>query len=263
MMTGLVSDSAIFGMIFTLLVSVAVPVVAMLVCKKKLPGDWMPVLIGAGTMVVFALILEQIFHTIILKATGDTIAGNIVLYAIYGGAAAGLFEETGRFLSMKFLMKKTLSKQNSVMYGIGHGGLEMIAIGAMGAISNLAVAFLINEKGVSGLMEEVGFEKTEAAMDQLSALWSTAPAMFYLSGVERIAAFVLQICLSYLVYRAVKDKKFLFWVLALLLHFVVDAGAVLLSKNISALLTEGILLVCVLVLGFFSYRMYAGEGAES
>ena len=42
--------------------------------------------------------------------------------------AAGVFEETGRLLAMKFCMKKDLDKKNAIMYGIGHGGIRFLRL---------------------------------------------------------------------------------------------------------------------------------------
>ena len=46
---------------------------------------------------------------------------------------------------------------------------------------------------------------------QLKALWELPAYQFYLGGVERISAIVLQICLSVLVYKAVKTENKKFW----------------------------------------------------
>ena len=58
-----------------------------------------------------------------LHLVKEALTGNIWFYALYGGIAAGVFEETGRFTAMKFWMKKSLSKESSFMYGVGHGGI--------------------------------------------------------------------------------------------------------------------------------------------
>ncbi len=51
------------------------------------------------------------------------ISGNPFLYAIYGGLAAGIFEEFGRFFCMITVMKRFMyQRENSIIYGIGHGG---------------------------------------------------------------------------------------------------------------------------------------------
>ena len=48
----------------------------------------------------------------------------IKLYALYGGLAAGLFEETGRLLAFRFILKPHTARITALSYGIGHGGIE-------------------------------------------------------------------------------------------------------------------------------------------
>jgi uncharacterized membrane protein YhfC len=52
------------------------------------------------------------------------------LYAVLGALLAGLFEETGRFIAFKFLLKKRTDRKTAISYGIGHGGFEAIFGGA-------------------------------------------------------------------------------------------------------------------------------------
>ena len=52
------------------------------------------------------MVLERIFHFLVLQSgAGTVIQGNIWLYALYGGLAAGIFEETGRFLAFRFVLR--------------------------------------------------------------------------------------------------------------------------------------------------------------
>jgi len=37
---------------------------------------------------------------------------------------AGVFEECGRHIVLKYLLKKDRTRENAVLYGIGHGGIE-------------------------------------------------------------------------------------------------------------------------------------------
>lgn len=81
----------------------------------------------------------------------------------------------------------------------------------------------------------------------------------YLSGIERIAAFALQISLSYLVYRAVVEKKTKLFLTALGLHFFVDASAVIMAKYAPAYITELYLLSAVSTVSYYAFRKYTGE----
>ena len=88
-----VPAGSILCMIITMLLSFLLPIVLCIIWHKKTKSKVYPVFIGAATFVVFALILEQILHTVVLKSTGTAITGNIWLYALYGGFAAGIFED--------------------------------------------------------------------------------------------------------------------------------------------------------------------------
>lgn len=253
---------AIAGIIFSLVISIGLPITLMVLVKKKLHAGMSALGIGALTFFVFALTLEQILHSIMLNAAGDVLNGNIWLYALYAGLAAALFEETGRFVAMKFWMKKTLSKENALMYGVGHGGIEAVLIVGMTYISNLITVFMINSGQIAEQFAaiEEGPGK-ELALQSISVLWTTPGYQFFFAGVERVSAIVLQICLSYLVYRAVKSGEKKFFFAALGIHFLVDAGTVLLSNTVPLVVLEIVLLAVVLALAFRVKVMYEAEPA--
>lgn len=259
-MVGEVSTVAIAGIIFSAVISIGLPVALLITVKVKLHTRIADAGIGAITFVLSALVLEQILHGVMLNLLGETLTGNIWLYAVYGGLAAGLFEETGRFIAMKSWMKKRLSKESSIMYGVGHGGIEAMLIVGFTSISNLITAFMINsgqiESAFSGIEDGVG---KETAIQGLSVLWTTPGYQFFLAGVERISAIALHICLSYLVYRAVKYGMKKFYFLAVGLHFFVDALTILLSNAVSIVTLEVILLVVVAALALAVWKMYTGE----
>ena len=259
-MIGEVSIVAITGIIFSAVIAIGLPVVLLILVKVKLHARVAGAGIGALTFVLFALVLEQILHGIMLRLFGETLRENIWLFAVYGGLAAGVFEETGRLVAMKFWMKKSLSKESSVMYGVGHGGIEAILIVGFTCISNLIAALMINsgqiESVFSTIEDGVG---RETALQGLSVLWTTPGYQFFLAGVERISAVTLHICLSYLVYRAVKYGMKKYYFLAVGIHFLVDALTVLLSNYTPLMILEAVLLIMIGVLAVIVRRMYMGE----
>lgn len=212
---------------------------------KKYNVSIKTILVGAGVFVVFALILETIMHQIVLKGPhGATIMGNIWYYALYGGLAAGIFEETGRFLAMKWLLKKEPGTAlTAVGYGVGHGGIEMILIYGITMISNVALAGLINSGQADTLLASAPTSAVAQMQAQFQQLQDMS-AWSYLTGIwERVSAIILQLSLSVLVWAAVrKGGKFL-WLFpaAIFIHFLVDAGAVVLSKSTTMVITEVIL----------------------
>ena len=259
-MVGQVSMLSITGIIFSMVISIGLPIVLLVWARWKLHARMGALGAGVGAFVLFALILEQMLHSIVLNATGTLLTDNVWLYALYGGLAAALFEETGRLVAMKHWMKKSLSKENAVMYGVGHGGVEAVLIVGLTCINNLVSALMINSGQIEQILSATADgEGKELAMQAYNTLCTTPGYQFYLAGVERITAIVLQICLSYLVYRAVKYGEKKFFLIALGIHFLVDAVTVLLANLISLIVLEAVLVVVVAVLAVMVKRMYDGE----
>ena len=187
-----------------------------------------------------------------LTVTGSVIRDNLWLYAIYGGLAAALFEECGRWIAMKFCLKKHLTRENALMYGAGHGGIEAFLILGMSSMSNLLTAAMIN----GGLMETaLEPAQQEVTYHQLSVLWTTPAYQFYLAPVERISAIALQIALSILVYSAVKTGRKLQLAAAFGLHFAVDFLTVVCASTIPTWALELGLLLVVTVICVAVYKL--------
>lgn len=227
-----VSSAAISGMVVSGIIALAVPILLLIVWKKKSHAKISSFFIGCGTFVVFALVIESIFHSIILGHLAPSIMDNFWLYGPYGGFMAGLFEETGRFVSMKFLMKKNLNKENAIMYGIGHGGIEAILLCTVTEISNIATSMAINGGGIDFMLKAVPDEATRQELyQQISQLWTISPDQFFAAGIERMSAITFHIAASYIVYKAVKDKKISKYILAIVLHMGLDSITVFLNSN--------------------------------
>ena len=211
------------------------------------------ILIGAGVFVLFALVLETILHQLVLKGPiGPSITGNVWYFALYGGLAAGIFEETGRFLAMQFLLKDEPSgAKTAVAYGIGHGGIEMLIIFGVSMIANLVIAALINAGQADTILSAVPAE-AQAQMQGTFAQFETSSPGTFLTGLwERASAIILQLGLSVFVWTAVRKGGKWLWLFpaAILLHFLVDASAVLLMKSVSMVALEAIVSAMAVAVG--------------
>lgn len=260
---GTVSPVAIAGMVFSLIIAIGVPVALCIAAKRRLGAKISALVTGAAVFAVFVLGLESLMHRLVLSLPlGTAITENVWLYAAYGGLAAAVFEEFGRLVAMKWCMKRTLSRENAVMYGIGHGGLEAVLIVGLAYISNIATSIMINSGALAGQLAALDAATAEATVKQLAALWETAPGDFFLAGVERLSAITLHICLSYFVYRAVKYGEKKFFLLALGLHFAVDAATVIITNYLSVYVLEAALVVAMAALAAWVVRLYRAEGAD-
>ena len=242
---GHVGAGTFAGIIFSLCISIALPVVLLIVVHKKTKARMAMAVIGAATFFLFAMVLEQILHAVVLGVGGERITGNIWIYGLYGGLAAGLFEEVGRFVAMRFAMKKQLNLPNALMYGVGHGGIEAILIVGLASVSNLVTSIMINAGTLEASLGALDQATKEATLTQLSALWTTPSYQFFLSGIERIVAVTLHIALSVLVFQAVKLGKKRYWFLAFAIHAGVDFATVIAANYLNLVLVEVMLAVLV------------------
>lgn len=241
------------------LLGIAVPVALAWWLVRKYQIRWQTILIGAGTFIVFALVLEPILHQVVLKGPhGAELMANVWYYALYGGLAAGLFEETGRFLSMKFLMRREPSTAlPGVAYGAGHGGVEMLIIFGISMISNLALAAMINAGQADVLTAKVPEDQLAQVQAQFAQLSTLTTGALAIGFWERISALILQLGLSMLVWSAVRrgGKWLWFFPLAILLHALVDAVAVVLSKSVGMVTLEVIICAIAVAVGAMGWML--------
>ena len=75
------------------------------------------VFIGCAVFVVFAMILEGTCNALILGGgRAAALMQKPVLFGLYGGLMAGLFEESGRLIAFKTLLKKTRGENSTALY---------------------------------------------------------------------------------------------------------------------------------------------------
>ena len=246
-----------------MLISILLPIVLMIIWRVKTKAKISTFFIGAATFVVFAMILESVQHNIVLKIMGQEAFMKMPFYAIYGGLAAGIYEEVGRYIVMRLFMKKSLYKKEGIMFGIGHGGIESILIIGFTYVSNLMIAFLLNAGQGNLLIRGMNSDMQMQLLTKLAPLWNGPASAFWLAGVERIFAITFHICASYLVYRAVKDKKISLLFLAIFLHAAMDGVMVTILKTLNnTFITEGFIALFSIVFAVITIKCYRSEISE-
>lgn len=208
--------------------AVLIPVIAIIVFKRKNRDSWLPsMLIGVATFIVFAMILEQLLHAVMLPI----VRNNIIAYSVYGALAAGVFEETGRFVAYKTLMRQHYSTKNAVLMGLGHGGCESIMLLGITLLTYLILALTANAVGIDKLLEQTAGGNPgvmETAKAQLESIREYSFVTCAMGLFERIIAMIFHVCMSVFVYKAVTRRGRL-WLFptAILLHALLDFPAVL------------------------------------
>lgn len=240
----MVAKSTLVVIVLNLLLGLVIPAVLYMILKKKFGGNRTAFFTGCAVMFVFAFVLESLVHSVILGGSiGTVITGNIWLYALYGGAMAALFEETGRLTAFRFLLKKHRENDSTaLLYGAGHGGFEAFYILFFSGINNLFFVAMINSGQIETLTAGLSGDALTQVEGTILQMQNLSWAVFLLSPIERLAAIILHLSLSVFVWFAVKEKKPGFFGLALLLHFLLDAVTVILNQMLSGLGNTGLVL---------------------
>lgn len=255
---------SIVSMIVAIIISIIIPVLMCIIIKKKYNTSIKAFLLGCAGFFVFAGILESMLNQIILLVLpiGKTIQGNIYVYALYGGLAAGLFEETSRFLIMKFLLKKEYKNPfNSIMYGAGHGGFEVMFLIGTGMLNNIIYSVLINTNQISVITATLPAEQKEQFEMVINQLIELKPYYYFAGFIERIPAVAIHIALSVIVWMAVTKKKTWLYPVAIILHALVDALCLIIGNQIkgmglNSLLVEPFVYICAIILCVFAVILW-------
>ena len=247
------------SMAFGAIVGVAAPILLAWWLVRKYNVRWKTILVGAGVFIVFALVLESLVHQVVLKGpSGSAILGNIWYYALYGGCMAALFEETGRFIAMKWMLGDQPSgAMGGIGYGVGHGGAEMLLLFGVTMISNLVLSAMINSGQADTLLASAPAQAQEQVQAQFASLEAMGAGTILLGLWERISALILQISLSLIVWTAVRRGGKWMWLLlaAFLIHFLVDAATVVLAKSVSTLAVEAIIFAMAIAVGVIAWAI--------
>lgn len=239
----MVSSLSIVFMIVTVLISIGLPIALIIWVSKKYKPGFMP--IGMGMIVFF--VMQIVIRTPLIQLLSMTegvqqfIQNNMVLYIVILSFTAGIFEEGGRYIAFKWLLKKKREWQHGIAYGIGHGGIEAFLLVGLAYIANIIFSIVINQ----GALESAALTPGILAQVQQAAapLVETPSYMFLISGLERVFAIALHIALSVFVLYGINARKKWYLLFAMLIHGLVNLIAVTLGQNVSIWLSEVFMLL--------------------
>jgi len=261
-----ISGALIGTTIAAILFEILFPLVLAFVVGRKLGESWR--YFGYGALIFF--LFQIISRVPIFQVTQALIAPQLqassalrFAWLVIAASTAGLFEEIGRYVGYRWLMKreeKTWSK--AIMYGLGHGGIEsMLLVAGLTALSLIQLLALartdLNTLPIS--------DQQRAQIAQQLAAASTQPAWVGLLGAwERIWSIVFHVALSVIVLQVFLRGSLRWLWLAIVLHAVVDFVAaglpalIPLDPQTRLLLPEAIIAIVGLISLWVIWQLRAG-----
>lgn len=234
-----VGAGSVPSLIITVILMVVIPVAFFLCWRRKHKAQttirWL--IAGAVGFILSARVLELGVHYFCILADNPVsrfINGNTAAYVLYGTLMAGLFEECGRHIILKYILKKNRSRENAVLYGIGHGGIEILTVLLPGMITYLAAAVLFSAGDTENALRVLNIteENAAAALPAVQAAAAFGYPMMAMNVFERLLAMFVHIGLTVIVYDGVVRAKKGRLPLAILLHMLADTAPALYQRGV-------------------------------
>lgn len=208
----MVGVSTIIAVLATLLISLVGPVAALIIygVKNKGQGIWSAWLIGAAGFFVAQLLIRTPILNILAAMPWfySFVNNHYILYCLITAASAALFETAARYAAAK-IMRKNLTYKRGIAAGMGHGGIEAMALIGVAYINNMIYIIMIKSGSFDSVVkqaESLGAD-TSSLKAIKDALVNSSSSLFYFAGYERILTMILHVALSLLVCYFVMHKK--------------------------------------------------------
>lgn len=258
------SKNSMMGMVIVALTCMGIPFILLAYMKTKTGASITSFLKGMLFYALFSFGLSGLLNILLLGGLSLSSFLNRsihpVYYALYGAILAGVVEEAGKYVGLKYMMKKTPTKQNALLFGLGHGGFEALAYGSSLFMGNFVLALMVNSLGVDEYFKKLDItgDKLIEQKNNLATLMAIPTSEYVAYGFERILCLALQISLTILVFIAVNNEKLKSMLpIAILLHIIAYIPSYL--NNVEILnLTFNLLItgaICVIVSAYV-YRIY-------
>jgi uncharacterized membrane protein YhfC len=175
----------------------------------------------------------------------------LVPFLLFSSLTAALFEETGRLVGYKHLLAAERTRRVAIMFGLGHGALEAILLAGL-PLAGLLVSWMLAAQGRLPSAAADAIQQQTAALD----FWK-----MQLAALERASAIAVHVGLALVVLQVWKRGGLRWLILAILLHFSINAVAALLvlKLQLSPWIGELVLVVMAAAVLSFGLRLARAE----
>ena len=242
------------GLAVAALICLLGPLLAAVWWRRRATVPWR--IFGAGSLVFFVSQILLRFPWQIPLA--HWVYGHprwLIPFLLMSSFTAGLFEECGRWLGYRYLVKEH-TRPAAVMFGLGHGGLESILLAGL-PLLGLLIGWLLAARG-----SLPPGEMLESVRGRTAGLhfWKVQ-----LATLERISALVLHVGFALIVLQAVRRREIRWLIWAVGLHFGVNALAALLiyAVRVDPLVVEPLVLAVGVAVVAAGWRLAAGSAGPA
>lgn len=194
-------------------------------------------LAGVIGFIVSARVLELGIHMLCIVQDNPVsrfINGSTLAFVIYGITMAGVFEECGRYIILKYIVKKDRTRENAVLYGIGHGGIEvlLVILPAIALQFYIALSYTTGDISTALASLKVTDENAAAILPTILSASEFTGGMLALTVIERIFAMFIHIGLTVIVFYGICENRKGCLPLAIVLHMIIDIFPALYQRQV-------------------------------
>lgn len=229
----------IISLLFGIFVCYVIPIGGLIWLKRSKKGMGRDFIAGALAFIISQIVIRIPILSIVLPrfAWYQVMQFNPWIYGLFLGGTAALFEETARWIAMRFCIKGRNDIGNGLSFGLGHGGIEAMLLVGINYIAGLGLVLTGN-----------------------GSLFPISVGNIFMGSIERIFAMIFHIGASLLVLYGIRiGKQGRYLLFAILLHTVMD-GAIIVFPAVLGMGTIGmevylaIVALLTLMIGIWAYR---------
>ncbi|SMG02502.1 YhfC family intramembrane metalloprotease [Burkholderia singularis] len=223
-----VAPVTLAALVVATLIVALLPIGLYRLLRKSAALDRRDAIVGIAAYTLFATLLERGLYALLLSQPA-TVAwlSKPAVFAVSGALIAALFEETGRYLGLRFAAKRygpSAGGGRGLGYGLGFGGAQAWFAGVVVLAQWAYLAWLANR---GALNEQLSTMPPDLALRIQVMLATMSASSISVSVLERVAGFLFQVVLSIAMWRGVQARKW--WILPLLIvvHPLIDLPSIL------------------------------------
>jgi uncharacterized membrane protein YhfC len=247
--SGMVSIVNIIFIIISITLCVGFPLVIIVYMYKKHIISWKVVLMGAAAFIISQSILRVNILKILNNSTwfNINVMQDYMVYSLFLGITAGIFEETARFICFKVFLKNKYQWHTGIAFGAGHGGIEALIFVLPACINNLIYSLAINSGKFESMLTKSGISSNMIVQMKVSLI-NAKSYVFLMAGLERIFAIIIHIAMTLMVLYAIKYRKNIYFLYAILFHAILNSPLeILMHFEVNIIFVEGYVMIMALI----------------
>ena len=217
------SSSSIQSWIFCIFMCIVAPLLFLWYYKRKNDVKISSFFVGLAFSLLFSFIVAVSLNTLMLQTLGFSFLyepeKHPVYAVIYGSVMASLTACVGSYLGLKYAMKTRPGEKNTLLFGLGKGGLECILNGGSVYLTNLIAAMFINSIGSEEYFKKLNMSAAdlEVTRSQFAELAATPGCTYIISASYYLLSLCIHVTMAVFIYEIIKSSKSLAYLLIALL----------------------------------------------